>query len=294
MNHSLDSQALLAETESEEDQQGWLATFADLMSLLMCFFVLLLSFSEMDVVKFKQIAGSMKTAFGVQRLVEAEKVPLGTSVIAQEFSPGKPEQTLLNQVQQKSSQTEQAKLNKTEENDLAGIAENELDGGTAHRNDLRLKIEETFSEAILAGKFELDSQGQQLIIRFEEKGMFASGSGYLQPQFKPLLRSLSAFLADVPGQLIVSGHTDNIRLQNELYEDNLALSSARALAVARELRRNPNIRFVQVTAFADAKPLLPNTSPENRAKNRRVELSILQGQAKEAHIINQKGENSHG
>lgn len=294
MNQPLDSQALLAETESEEDQQGWLATFADLMSLLMCFFVLLLSFSEMDVVKFKQIAGSMKTAFGVQRLVDADKVPLGTSVIAQEFSPGKPEQTLLNQVQQKSSQTEQTKLNKTEENDLSSIADNSLDGGLAHQQTLKMKIEDEFADAILAGKFELDNQGQQLIIRFEEKGMFASGSGYLQPQFKPLLRTLSSFLADIPGQLIVAGHTDNVALQNELYEDNLALSSARALAVARELRRHPGIQYIQVTAFADARPLLPNTSVSNRAKNRRVELSILQGQAKETQITNKRSGNHSG
>ncbi|MGL4640985.1 MAG: flagellar motor protein MotB, partial [Shewanella sp.] len=68
----------------------WLATFADLMSLLMCFFVLLLSFSEMDVLKFKQIAGSMKYAFGVQNKVEVKDIPKGTSVIALEFRPGRP------------------------------------------------------------------------------------------------------------------------------------------------------------------------------------------------------------
>ena len=70
-------------------------TFADLMTLLMCFFVLLLSFSEMDVAKFKQLSGSMKDAFGVQAEVEVETIPKGTSVIAQEFSPGKPEPTAL-------------------------------------------------------------------------------------------------------------------------------------------------------------------------------------------------------
>ena len=67
---------------------AWMGTFADLMSLLMCFFVLLLSFSEMDVLKFKQIAGSMKFAFGVQNKIEVKDIPKGTSVIAQEFRPG--------------------------------------------------------------------------------------------------------------------------------------------------------------------------------------------------------------
>ena len=75
-------------------------TFADLMTLLMCFFVLLLSFSEMDVAKFKQLSGSMKEAFGVQSEIEVRTIPKGTSVVAQEFSPGKPEPTAINQIRQ--------------------------------------------------------------------------------------------------------------------------------------------------------------------------------------------------
>lgn len=88
---------------------GWLATFADLMSLLMCFFVLLLSFSEMDVQKYKRVAGSMKFAFGVQREVKVKTIPKGTSIVAQEFSAGKPVKTIIESVQQVT--TEQYKQN---------------------------------------------------------------------------------------------------------------------------------------------------------------------------------------
>ena len=70
------------EEESPPGTPAWMATFADLMSLLMCFFVLLLSFSEMDVEKYKQIAGSMKNAFGVQNQVKVQDIPKGTSIIA--------------------------------------------------------------------------------------------------------------------------------------------------------------------------------------------------------------------
>lgn len=72
-----------------------MGTFADLMSLLMCFFVLLLSFAEMDVQKFKQIAGSMEKAFGVQNILEVKDIPKGTSVIAQEFRLVAPSRRLL-------------------------------------------------------------------------------------------------------------------------------------------------------------------------------------------------------
>lgn len=81
----------------------WIMTFADLMSLLMCFFVLLLSFSEIEASKFKQIAGSMEQAFGVQRKVKASDSPMGVSLIAQEFSPGKPQPTPISEVRQSTT-----------------------------------------------------------------------------------------------------------------------------------------------------------------------------------------------
>ena len=79
---------------------AWVMTFADLMTLLMCFFVLLLAFSEMDAARFKQLSGSMKDAFGVQAEVDVRTIPKGTSIIAQEFSPGVPEPTPVNTVRQ--------------------------------------------------------------------------------------------------------------------------------------------------------------------------------------------------
>lgn len=84
---------------------AWVMTFADLMSLLMCFFVLLLSFSEMDVNKYKQIAGSMSEAFGVQRKIKVKEPPRGINVVAREFSPALPQPTVLNIVQQKTADT---------------------------------------------------------------------------------------------------------------------------------------------------------------------------------------------
>ena len=97
------------ECKCEPGAPAWMGTFADLMSLLMCFFVLLLSFSEIDLQKYKQVAGSMAFAFGVQREIKAEEIPKGTSIVAQEFSPGKPQPTPVNEVRQKT--TEEFKQN---------------------------------------------------------------------------------------------------------------------------------------------------------------------------------------
>ena len=97
-----------AEPEAEEEQEecpkcpppgapAWMATFADMATLLMAFFVLILSFAEMNVPKFKQISGSMKDAFGVQRLVPVVEQPKGTTVLSLNFSPS-PSQSLTNEV----------------------------------------------------------------------------------------------------------------------------------------------------------------------------------------------------
>ena len=91
-------------SDDDEEDSGpagspaWMATFADLMSLLMCFFVIILSFSELDVIKYKQIAESMKDAFGVQQKMELTSIPKGTSVVATEFQPGIPEPTPLERI----------------------------------------------------------------------------------------------------------------------------------------------------------------------------------------------------
>ena len=99
---SIDLQ-LVDEGEGDEDKPSaplWMATFADLMSLLVCFFVLIISMSEIDVIRYKKVAGSMKDAFGVQQDIVTYDIPKGTSIIALEFSPGKPEPTIRKIIQQ--------------------------------------------------------------------------------------------------------------------------------------------------------------------------------------------------
>lgn len=278
----MNSLELVEETEQESSGGGWLATFADLMSLLMCFFVLLLSFSELDVLKFKQIAGSMKYAFGVQSRIKVQDIPKGTSVIAQEFSPAIPEPTLMDRIQQITFEPEKASLEQLEATkEQQNKNEKELND-RKHREivlaqeQLQKQLEDTFD----AGQFEFDNQGQQLIIRIKENGAFASGSAFLQPQFKPLLKQLGIILKDIPGKILVAGHTDDRQVNNELYQDNMELSAARAIAVARAINPTKQLSHVMVLGVGSAQPLVNNSNQENRAINRRVEISVMQGEAK--------------
>ncbi|MGJ8691983.1 MAG: flagellar motor protein MotB [Thalassotalea sp.] len=294
---------------------AWMGTFADLMSLLMCFFVLLLSFSEMDVLKFKQIAGSMKFAFGVQNKIEVKDIPKGTSVIAQEFRPGKPEPTPIEVIQQQTMEMTQQMLEfqagdetsaggrqeqrgtqrggqsqSTDELSAQQMqqAQEELQKAQQEQvNELVKKIAEQMEDQIQDGAVELEALGQQVIIRIRENGSFPSGSAFLQPKFKPIIQQIGALLNTVPGEIMISGHTDNQGISSELFSSNWDLSSKRAVAIAHEMVKVPDFdqSRLLVVGNADTKPLVPNTNALNRRRNRRVEISINQGKAKETDPI---------
>lgn len=290
---------------------AYMGTFADLMSLLMCFFVLLLSFSEMDVLKFKQIAGSMQYAFGVQNKIEVKDIPKGTSVIAMEFRPGRPDPTPIDTIQQQTMDMTQQTLEfqagqedsqggrQEQREDKTGGASDSTDDSSStpteaqtaqmqeQTNDMLKKIAEQMQEQIQDGAIELESLGQQIIIRVRENGSFPSGSTFLQPRFKPIIQQIGAILKDIPGEITVTGHTDSDQVSDELNSNNWELSAKRAVSVAVEMLQGTGLdksRLV-VVGHADTRPLVPNNTEDNRRRNRRVEISIMQGKAKESEPI---------
>ncbi len=294
---------------------AWMGTFADLMSLLMCFFVLLLSFSEMDVLKFKQIAGSMKFAFGVQNKIEVKDIPKGTSIIAQEFRPGKPEPTPIEVIQQQTIEMTQQMLEFQAGDETSAGGRQEQRGterggqsqSTADEaaqsleasqdavekaqqeqmNELVKKIAQQLEKQIQDGAIELESLGQQVIIRIRENGSFPSGSAFLQPKFKPIIQEIGALLNTIPGEIMISGNTDDQKIHSELFRSNWELSSLRAVAIAHEMIKVPGFdpSRLLVVGHADTRPLVPNTNALNRRRNRRVEIAINQGKAKESEPI---------
>ena len=268
---------------------GWLATFADLMSLLMCFFVLLLSFSEMDVLKFKRLAGSMRNAFGVQAEVNANAIPKGTSIIAQEFSPGKPDPTPLNEVWQKTEDDIRDSLD-VQCQDLG--SSNSGEKGDAQKQVVVDKIQDlvgeteqdaidlatALSKEIAEGVLEIETAGRRITLRIKEHGTFAPGSAELSSNFKPVLKIIRQQLEGTDGAFRVEGHTDDTPIATARFRSNWALSSARAVNVAHALfdGKLPEERF-SVAGFADTRPLVSQETPAGRARNRRVEVVINQG-----------------
>lgn len=249
---------------------AWVMTFADLMTLLMCFFVLLLAFSEMDAAKFKQLSGSMKDAFGVQAEVEVRTIPKGTSVVAQEFSPGKPENTLVNQVRQFTIDSNRNTLDALDR-ELKEIKETR-----DHARRLRVALKEEIEN----GSVSIQTQGMRVIVHVMENASFDSGVAVLRPEFMPVLEKIASLIDNNSGDVTVSGHTDNIPISNSQFRSNWDLSTSRAVTVTHQLLRlaELNPEHVMVTGHADTRPRAENDSVENRAKNRRVDISIVRGQ----------------
>ena len=258
----------------EEEKAGipaWVVTFADLMSLLMCFFVLLLSFSEIDAQKFKQIAGELSKAFGVQREVPVLEIPMGTSPIFDKFSPAPPEPTVLNEVKQTTTekQPELETLKSPTDVAVEAAIQEEID------NTLE-QVQSVLEPAIKDGRVNVSLEQQRIVIRVEEKGAFPSGSADLTWEFEGLLLEMADILVEIPGKLTIEGHTDDVPIRTQRFYSNWDLSAARAAAVANALLAEGRLEPARlaVTGLAFTEPRVPNTSSENRTKNRRVEIII--------------------
>lgn len=275
---------------------AYLATFADLMSLLMCFFVLLLSFAEIDAIRFKKMAETMKDAFGVQRETPINEIVQGVSVIKQEWSPTIAEQSVVTEIRQETSpeerehldlkdgyeqepqqQSQQAQL---DEQQAVAAAEQALQQQMAERAEA---LQSALQSEIEQGMVTVETEDSKIILRIREKGSFRSGSASLDPGFYEVMDRISAVLQDTPGDIVVAGHTDNVPIRTGRFRSNWELSSARAVTVVHAMLRNKNINpgRVLIEGWADTKPVAPNDSPENRALNRRVELVVRRGRDEE-------------
>ncbi len=260
-----------------------MATFADLMSLLMCFFVLLLSFSEMDVEKFKQIAGSMQNAFGVQNDMRLDDIPRGTSVVALEFSPGETTPSPVETIQQVTDQSFDNTLEVTRAEepdvDVEEMLEAKIAALLAETEEDADELKEQLKDEIETGKVDVESEGRVIVIRIREKGSFPSGSATLDDEFIPTIDRIRNALGDIPGTVAVEGHTDNVPLRGGRYESNWGLSASRALSVTHKLIESGQLdeERMMVAGFSDTRPFTFNDTSEGRAMNRRVEIVIRQG-----------------
>jgi len=229
-------QAGLPPTEGAPE---WMCTFADLMSLLLCFFVLLLSFSEMDRQKFKEIAGALAQAFGVQRKIVTYDIPKGEKIIAKQF-----------------------------ETEAIATREREELG-----KKLEMEVKSRFKE--MEGLIDIKASKDGIVIRMMGETTFDTGKADIKPEMEPLLTRIGESLEKAEGDILVSGHTDNVPVGGK-WRSNLELSLARARAVTEFLlaRTGLDPKRIATMGYGEFRPIADNNTPEGRQRNRRVEIII--------------------
>jgi len=223
--------------EVEESVPLWVVTFGDLMSLLMCFFVLLLSFSEMDRNKYRIVSGSMKNAFGIQRKKPVFESPKGQKMIAREFDQA----IVLVKIQEVI-------------------------------DPIQKELQEEFQE--FKTSVEIEVEENEVTIRMMGEATFDTGHAKLRQEFVPLLLKIGEVLANTGGEVIIAGHTDNVPLIGGQFRSNLGLSMARAGSVAEFLLKSTSIdpKKLSTMGFGEYRPLASNDTAQGRKKNRRVEI----------------------
>lgn len=223
----------------------WMATFADMMALMMCFFTLLFAMSKTEEEKFKAVAGSLRVALGgVQFITRPSPTPSPTPSMMPASAGGSP-------------------------------ATHAIRPPRPALQALQ-RLQERLQGEIRVGNLQVrrGSQPDQLIISLPEHVAFASGSARLMPQAKTLIDKLVSQLDPSVRQLTVAGHSDSIPLRNSrYYSSNWDLSASRAVAVAERILAGGVITAskLSVRGHADTQPVAPNDTAENRARNRRVE-----------------------
>jgi chemotaxis protein MotB len=220
----------------EEGLPAWMATFADMVTLLLCFFVLLLSFATMEMSSFNKLKGSCAQSFGVQN-VNPEYLNAATSL----------------------SPTEASGQDESKSQQVMG---------------LDIKLREFVQDANLKDEAKVSSYGNGVMLRVSNNLLFPQNSADLNPKAAPIINEAIKILNESNFVLLVRGHTDATETTSQLYNSNWLLSSARAAACIRYIlghSKIPPSRLIAV-GYADSRPIVPNNSEGNRRINRRVEF----------------------
>ena len=271
----------MARRKKEEPQGGgasWLNTFADLMNLLLCFFVLLFSMSTVDAEKFEMLVASLQNSFSIfpsggASIGDGMMVSSGVSQL--EFLD-----TYYNEGANSSSQEEGQESNQDQEeqqqteNDLKAEYE---EASLKESEQMAESIEQQLAQLQIGDQVEVDSNAQYVMLTLNGALLFDSAKAEIREDAIPLVDKLSTILQSYNSNSIyVEGHTDNVPIHNSKYESNDILSSYRAQSVKDYMLSKTNLdpSKIRATGCGEYNPIADNSTPEGRARNRRVEIKI--------------------
>lgn len=230
------------EDETSEEAPSWIVTFSDMMTLLLAFFVLLFAMSETQMDDFAELMASLKQAIGKQEVPEA-----GT-------------REGLSMVNVESDRQPHAV------DELGALVKKEL-------NDFQSQAEEFIVANKLSGQVQVEQDGRGAVITISDLILFPSGAAEVLSDAQGILLNIKDLLSQFDYHVKVEGHTDNIPINTDIFPSNWELSANRASKIVRFFIENGiSPDRLSAEGFAEYRPIGDNSTPEGRAKNRRVEI----------------------
>ncbi|MEC4680168.1 MAG: flagellar motor protein MotB [Nitrospirota bacterium] len=226
--------------EEHENMERWLVSYADFITLLFAFFVVMYSVSSVNEGKYRVMSNSLKSSFSNTR-------PIG-------------ELSIMNLPIEKSRQIVVTERQKSQSN-----------------AQTFLKVANSITASKVPDGVKITSTERGLSIRIKDDALFSSGSADLNPQIKEFLDLIAGLVRELPNLIAVEGHTDNRPIRTATYPSNWDLSTARANTLLRYFTEQHHLRADRFssTGFAGTRPIESNSTSEGQAANRRVELIVL-------------------
>ncbi len=298
----------MARKKAEPQQSGgggWITTFADLMNLLLCFFVLLFSMSTVDAEKFEAMVVSLQNSFSIMpsggsSMGDGMLVSAGVSQLefldeyyqeANSSGEGEAEGQGEEEGQeaeegqgaegQETGESQGAEGQETGESQGAdegqGIKEEYEEAGLKESEKMADDIEAELEKQQIADQVEVEVNAQYAMLTLNGALLFDTGKSEIRNEALPLVDKLSAILQSYDSNRVyIEGHTDNLPIHNQKYDSNDILSSYRAHSVKDYVLSKTSLEpaKIRATGCGEYNPIADNSTPEGRARNRRVEIKI--------------------
>jgi chemotaxis protein MotB len=245
-----------------ENHERWLVSYADFITLLFAFFVVMFATSQTDKGKAQQVSDSVKRALDGEKMTQVMAAILGGT--ATDTGKG-------NAMMRGPGGARQATDDKGENNKDQKLAE--------LLPSLKLLTEELKKE-IEAGRIQISMQARGLVVSFNQAALFAPGEDVISPEAYDGLEKVAAAIAKMPNPVRLEGHTDSTPINTARFHSNWDLSAARSIAILELLSNKFNLprNRLSIAGYADTAPVASNETEEGRARNRRADIVILNEQ----------------
>lgn len=217
---------------------GWMDTYADTITLLLTFFILLYSISAVDSEKLKELAEALQNSLtGKQSVKELENL-------------------------------DDIKV--------------DIEKDSNKYEDLAKKLNEIIEKNSLTEVIKIREEDRGIVLQVDESILFDPGKAEIKEGSIDILNTISKIIEETDNDIVAEGHTDNVPIHTSKYKSNWELSTARAMNIVKYFIENENISptRLSVKGYGEYKPIAPNDTPENRTKNRRVDILVVEQKVK--------------